>query len=371
MAEDEESKKYDATPKRREDFRKQGKFARSRDAGAVLTIAATGFVVAGMREAMGSAIDRLFSKALGDLTAMARGDFAGVKAATLGALAVLVVPPVVGAAIAALVSGAAQAGLSPNLDLVGLKLERLDPMPRIMEMLSPKKALKEVSLALLKVGLVGYVAYSALTAELPGLLVLAAVDGRASGAAAVSAGAHLALKVLGATAIVAAIDYAQSRFTLEQEMKMTLKELKDEMKQEDGDPKVKARMRQRARALSKKRMMSDVKTAAVVVTNPTHVAVAIRYGDDDPAPTVVAKGHDEVALAIRREAREQGVPIIENRRLARLLDAEVRLGKPIKVEHFTAVARVLAFVFKRYGRRRPPATKKKPGLARTVRPNGA
>jgi flagellar biosynthetic protein FlhB len=365
VAEDEESKKYDATPKRREEYRKQGKFARSRDAGAVLTIAGAGVVIAGMRGGMTAALERAFAATLGDVTAMTRGDFAGVRAASLGALAVLAVPPLVGAAIAALVSGTAQAGLSPNLDLVGLKLERLDPIPRLMDMLSPKKALKEVSLSLLKVGLVGYVAYSAIKAELPELLTLAAVDGRSSGEVAIASMGRLALKVLGATAIVAAIDYAQSRFTLEQEMKMTLKELKDEMRQEDGDPKVKARMRQRARALAKKRMMADVKDAAVVVTNPTHVSVAIRYADDDPAPMVVAKGHDEVALAIRKEARAHGVPILENRRLARLLDAEIAVGKPIKVEHFTAVARVLAFVFRKYGRRKvAPQRKRRASLAR-------
>ncbi len=372
MAEDEESKRFDATPKRREDFKKQGKFPRSRDAGAVLSIGATVGVVAGTREAMTRATELLFTRVFGDVTALVRGDLAGIREVTLATLAVLVVPPLVGAAIAALVSGAAQSGLSPNLELVEFKPERLNPLPRISEMLSPKKALKEVFLAFLKVGLVGYVAYSAARTEVPALLSLAAVDQGTGTQLTLAAIAHLGLKALGATAIVAAIDYAQSRFSIEQEMKMTLRELKDEMRNEDGDPKVKARMKSRARALAKQRMMSDVKTASVVITNPTHVAVAIRYGEDDPAPMVVAKGHDEVALAIRKEARAQGVPIVENRRLARLLDAEIQIGKPIKVEHFTVVARVLAFVFRLHGRRKSPAKKAaRPGLARTVRPPGA
>ena len=364
---DDDNKQFDATPKRREDFKKQGKFPRARDAGAVLTIAATVGVVAGTRDAMSRAVELLFTRALGDVSARVRGDISGVSEATLGTLAVLVVPPLLGAAIAAFVSGAAQAGLAPNLDVVGFKLERLNPLPRISEMLSPKKAMKEVFLAFLKVGLVGYVAYSAARAELPALLKLASVDQGTGTHLALAAIAHLGLKAVGATAIVAAIDYAQSRFSIEQEMKMTLRELKDEMRSEDGDPKVKARMKARARALSKQRMMGDVKTASVIITNPTHVAVAIRYGDDDPAPMVVAKGHDEVALAIRKEAREHGVPIVENRRLARLLDAEIQIGKPIKVEHFTVVARVLAFVFRLHGRKKsPPKKQARAGLARRV-----
>jgi flagellar biosynthetic protein FlhB len=160
------------------------------------------------------------------------------------------------------------------------------------------------------------------------------------------------LETIGAAFVVAAADYAYNRWNLSQEMKMTLKELKEEMRQEDGDPKLKAKMRAKARALAKKRMMTDVKTASVVVANPTHVSVALRYRNDDPAPIVVAKGHDEVALAIRTKAREHGIPIVENRPLARTLDAEISVGHPVKVEHFAAVAKVLAFVhrLKRRGR---------------------
>ena len=132
---------------------------------------------------------------------------------------------------------------------------------------------------------------------------------------------------------------------------MSLKELKDEMRQQEGDPKLKGRIRARARALAKRRMMNDVKKADVVVTNPTHVSVALRYQKADPAPIVVAKGHDEVALHIRSEARKYGIPILESRALARALDAEVNVGQAIPGAHYAAVAHVLAFVYRLRGRR--------------------
>jgi flagellar biosynthetic protein FlhB len=130
-----------------------------------------------------------------------------------------------------------------------------------------------------------------------------------------------------------------------------LQELKDEMKSSDGDPKMKAQMRARSKAVMRRRASLDMKNAAVVVTNPTHVSVALRYGPKDPAPIVIAKGHDEIALQIRADARKYGVPIIESRALARSLDAEVQIGRPIPGSHFAAVAKVLAFVYRLKGKR--------------------
>ena len=132
---------------------------------------------------------------------------------------------------------------------------------------------------------------------------------------------------------------------------MTRQEVMDEHKQSDGDPKLKARMRARARNNAKRRAMENVKTATVVVANPTHISVALRYSKTDPAPIVVAKGHDELAMQIRAEARKHGIPILENRPLARALDSEVPVGRPVPAAHFAAVARILAFVYKIKGRK--------------------
>jgi flagellar biosynthetic protein FlhB len=351
VSQDDEDRKYEPTPKRKEQFRKEGKFARARDAGAVAALVAGLGVAMGMRDAGVEAVRALFAATLGDPGALSRGEVAGTTRALWGAFFVLVVPLCVATTLATAVAGFAQAGVAPNTEVVGFKLERLDPLPRLKQLFSLKHGGFEVVLAIAKVVVVGGVAYSVTHEELPTLLGLWAHD--VAGGSSVVAGVigRILLETVGAAFVVCAADYAYNRWTLSQEMKMTLKELKEEMRQEDGDPKLKARMRAKARALAKKRMMMDVKTASVVIANPTHVSVALRYRSADPAPIVVAKGHDDIALSIRAKARQHGIPIVENRPLARTLDAEVALGHPVQVEHFAAVAKVLAFVHRLKQRR--------------------
>ncbi len=353
--EDEGDKKYDPTPRRRKQFRDEGRIARARDAAPAAAGLLVVLVLVGtLGEAKSSLFD-LFRASLGDVSALSRGQGASVRTMALGTMVTLVVPAVVAACVGAIVLGAAQSGLQLNLGLVEFKAERLDPISKIKQMFSLSHGGVELLLSLAKVVLVGGVAYQALHAEWGKLTRLASTDFVTGSGILFSATLHLALNALLATAVIAAADYAQSWFRLEREMKMTLKELRDDMRSEDGDPHVKAKMKARARALSKKRMMADVKHAAVIVTNPTHVSVALRYTATDPAPVVVAKGHDDVALAIRREARAHGVPIMENRRLARSLDAEIPIGKPVKMAHFAAVARLLSLVYRLKSRGRPQA----------------
>jgi len=352
MSDDQGDKKYDPTPRRRDKFREEGRLARARDAGPLVAAFAALAAVIGTFEDSKAAVLKLFFATIGDVGALHRGHGSGVWHTTLQTLAVLLVPPIVAAAIGAVVIGAVQSGIGFNLGLVGFKVERLNPLGKIKEMFSPSHGSFELFLALLKVGVVGTVIVLAAKEEATRLMSLAGADFLTGSGILLAAITHVVLNALVATALIAAADYAHSWFKLEKEMKMTLQELRDDMRSDDGDPHVKAKMRARALQNSKKRMMSDVKTATVIVTNPTHVSVAIRYSGSDPAPIVVAKGHDEVALAIRREARAHGVPIMENRRLARALDAQIAIGKPVLVEHFAAVAKLLSLVYRLRGRPR-------------------
>ena len=206
-----------------------------------------------------------------------------------------------------------------------------------------------VKTCVLRVGIVGYVAYRALLLELPALMAFARLAPEASVGTLLSAIVHVVTNALGALAVIAVIDYARNRYTLEQDLKMSRQEIMDENKSQDGDPKMKGRMRARARALARKRSLANVKQATVIIANPTHISVALRYSPTAPAPIVVSKGHDEVAMQIRSEARKYGIPILENRPLARALDAEVQIGHPVPAAHFAAVARTLAFVFRLRG----------------------
>jgi flagellar biosynthetic protein FlhB len=353
MSEDDSDRKFDPTPQRRERFRKEGRFARARDAGGIAAVAGALAALVGTRDAAWRAVELLFARCFGDVAQHDGGtlQYAGQTAgATLVALAA---PVAIAAAFGSVTIGLAQAGGTFDTDRLELKPERLNPLPRLQQLFTPKQALFETALSIARVGLVGWVAFRALSDELPGLLALAAQPPAAALSTVVGVGIRLTLKTLGVLIVLAAADYTHSYFEVEQQMMMTLRELKDEMKQQDGDPKIKAKMRAKARANAKKRAklsLAEVAKADVVVTNPTHVAVALRYTERDAAPVVVAKGHDEQALAIRAEARKHGIPILENRPLARALDAETAVGQPIGGAHFAAVAQVLAFVYKLRGK---------------------
>lgn len=351
MSSDTGDRTYEPTDQRREEFRKQGRFAKARDAGGVVATVAVLAVVAGSQERLVDAARRLMNGTLGDLGALERlGPVAVLSSAgsELVALAGAAVLAAVGASTAV---GAAQAGFRTYNELLTPDLSRLDPSKGIARFFSPKRAGLEAVVAVARVAAVGVIAWHALSTELPLLIALARMPLQGSVPVMFAALARMVGMVTGVLVLVAGIDYAQSRYTISRDMKMTRKEREDESKQSDGDAKTKARMKSRAKALAKKRAMNAVGSADVVVTNPTHVAVALRYGTKDPAPVVIAKGHDEVALRIRAEARKHGIPILENRRLARALDAEVLIGRPVPAAHFAAVARVLAFVYRLRGNR--------------------
>lgn len=344
-------KSFAATPQRREQFRKEGRYARARDAGGIAASAAVLAALLGSRPEISRTLHLLFARTLGDASALASRGVDEVSSAAGAALVVLAGPAALAAAGAAVAAGVAQAGVRIDFGAIGFDFARFQPLSRLGQVFAPKRGTIEVVLALLRVGFVGYVAYRVLLLETPALLGAASAPLDAGAALVVSAATRVVLAVLGALFGIAAVDYVQSRLMLEMEMKMTRQEVVEESRSQEGDPKQKGRMRARARATLKKRALANVKTADVVVTNPTHVAVALRYGARDASPVVVAKGHDDVALQIRAIARRHGVPILENRALARALDAEVAIGRSIPAAHFTAVARILAFVYRLRDRR--------------------
>ena len=156
---------------------------------------------------------------------------------------------------------------------------------------------------------------------------------------------RLLLAAIVVIGIIAAIDYLFQRFTFMKRMRMSRQDVRDEVKQQEGDPQIRARLRQIRLERSRKRMMQNVPKSTVVITNPTHYSVALRYDPEvDAAPVCMAKGADEVALRIREKAKEHGVPIVENVPLARALFATVEIEETVPREHFEAVAKVIGFV---------------------------
>lgn len=351
MSESDQEKTEEPTPERRKKARDEGQFPRGKDAG---NTAGSFFVILALMGLAGP-----LSETLGELAwrcfhepyHLVRGDFQSLFTLIGAAIGITVLPFAAAAAIGATSAGIAEAGYHPNLELIGPKWERLDPIGRLKQMFSPKEAMVNISLQSGRVLVVAVVAYLTVEEGFPRLLRLS----RAHLVGGVTEFAHQLLRLTLwsslALAVLVALDYLYNRYKHEQQIKMSMQEVKDELKQQEGDPRIRARQRARAREIAKRSVMQAVAEADFVVANPTHVSVAIRYRAEEGAPSVAAKGYDEAALHIRELAKKHKVPIIQNVPLARALAQRVRVGRPIPLDLYAAVAELLAFVYRMKNRK--------------------
>nr|WP_320009531.1 flagellar biosynthesis protein FlhB [uncultured Desulfobulbus sp.] len=230
-------------------------------------------------------------------------------------------------------------------------LTKLDPIKGMGRFVS-KRALVEVVKSLLKVGLIGWVAFKTMQGEFDKALVLSEIPVSGTLLYLAKTAALVMAKVAGIMIVLAILDFAFVRWEMEEKMKMTKQEQKEESKETEGDPHIKSKIRSIQQQMARSRMMAAVPEADVVITNPTHYAVAIQYESDKmEAPIVLAKGQDIVASKIREIARENDVPLVENPPVARLLHAKVEVGHAIPEEMFKAVAEILAYVYSLKGNR--------------------
>lgn len=347
---DKESKTEEATPERRRKARDEGQFARARDTGGVAATAAVILLVAGAGAQFWPILKTFFERCFSG--SLEVGGFqGGLVNRELWLLLVLVTLPVAtAAAIAGILAGLAEAGFHPNFELALPKLDRLNPLTKLMQLLSPKQALISTTLSLLRVAAVGAVAYWVVKDDFVSLTRLSRTPVPAAAGEILAVVTRVAVWATFALLVMSALDYAQSWVKHESQIRMSVQEVKDEVKQQEGDPQVKGRRRALARELLRRGIAKGVREATVVVTNPTHVAVALRYRATEGAPVVTAKGYDDVARYIRELAGGYQVPIVENKPLARALASQVKVGKAVPLELYVAVAEVLAFVFR--GRKR-------------------
>lgn len=344
--EDDSEKTEDPSPERRKQARDDGQFAKARDAGAIAATVAVLLVINGTWADLVGSLREFCLMCFQDPQLLVRGDMMVILQQTMKVLVFACLPVSLFACLAGVAAGFAQAGYHPSFEALEPKFERLDPLKSLPKLFSPKEGLVNVGLGILRISVVGGVAYLVLEAEFPrlavasrGTLLMACIQ-----IAAVTF--KVAIWCTFALGVLAVIDYAQSWWKHEQSIKMSRQELKDESKNQEGSPQIKQRQRQRARELSKRSIRKAVKEATVIVTNPTHVAVALRYNPSEGAPVVVAKGYDEVAQHIKKLAKDLGIPTVENVPLARGLAEKVRVGRVIPADYYAAVAEVLAFVFR-------------------------
>lgn len=347
--EDQAQKTEPATPKRREEARKRGEVAQSRE---VQSVAVLGAAMLGIGSFLGvGLIVRLAQQAQvawsgiqnppGSLGEFHAAILQAAAAAGTGLVPLLLLFAFIGAGAQVLQTG-------PLLATEALQFRgsRLSPAKGLRRLFSIDRVY-DLAKSLLKVAVVAGVGYVVIATELPAVVGLAGAGIGDSLTATGTLGRRLAFGILAALAAMAVVDLFYQRYRYEKKLRMTKREVRDELKQREGDPLVRGRFRAKHRELSRSRMIAAVAEADVVVTNPTHYAAALRYDRlEMGAPRVVAKGRNQVALRIRQAAEKHRVPIIEDAPLARLLHRTTEVGREIPENLFQAVAEVLAFVYR-------------------------
>jgi flagellar biosynthetic protein FlhB len=345
------------TPKRLDEARKKGQVARSQDLnGAVVMLA--GLVALGA--AGPGIVDHLrvvMTSTLAQTADPTVVSMHGIGSVLLGIgrhTALALAPVAMACAAAAIAVNAAQSGVRINPSLLKPDAKKLNPVNGFKQIYG-KHALAELAKSLVKIGVVAAIVLGALLPQLTSLGAMVGIAPAQLSGALVSQITSLAKKAAAAYLVIGIVDFAYQKRRLLKQLKMDKQEVKEEVKQQSVPPEVRAQIRRRQMAAARARMMAEVPTADVVVTNPTHFSVALRYDGSKPAPEVVAKGQDLVALKIRELAADHGVPVVPDPPLARSLHATVEVGRQVPEELFEAVAQVLAFVYRVAAARRASA----------------
>ena len=349
MADQDQAQERSLEPsaKRLEDARREGQVPRSRDLAHLLVLGAAAGALFLLAAPLMAAGQRLFALGLHfDAAVVADPTQMSGRLAALAASALLAVAPLLLALlVAAIAAPLAIGGFIYAPTMAAPKLERIDPLKGIARLFSAPALVELVKVILVSV-LLATVGAWYVGAHLQEFASLAH-ESLAAGLAHFGWMLALAFAALVATlAVTSAIDVPFQIFHHRSKLKMTVEEVRKELRETEGDPYLKARIRQQQREMARRRMMAAVPEADVVVTNPTHVAVALKYREGrQRAPVVVAKGADEVAAKIRELARAAGVPLLEAPPLARALYRHAELGAEIPAALYAAVAQVLAYVF--------------------------
>ena len=230
------------------------------------------------------------------------------------------------------------------------KLDKFNPVNGFKRMFS-KDSLFELLKSIVKIAMIAIIAYTSIRSHLQEIFLLYHITLNQAIALVGSIVIDVGLKIAIVYCVVGAVDYLYQKHKFNEDMKMTKQEVKDEMKNSEGDPQIKSKQRQRMQEASRRRMMQDVPQADVVITNPTHYAVALKYdAGTGTAPILVAKGADLIAQRIKEIARENKVEIVENKPLARMIYTNVEIGREIPPELYQAVAEILAAVYRAHNR---------------------
>lgn len=351
-------KTEEPTAKKKQDTRKDGKVAKSKELSSGVELIALflilKFWIGNMGKGFMNLFDTIYEKFPQFTTCwggnIAKGDYGILFQGVYIEILKLLLPFfVIGIAIAFIVN-MIQFKFQVSTKPLRPKFSKLNPVSGMKRLFSAEK-LMELLKSILKVILITYVVYSTIKDDWVYLYKFYEMPLTQAIELIGNVVINLGLKISLFFLVIAIADFAYQKYKFHKDIKMTKQEVKDEYKNAEGDPQIKGKIRQKMREVSQRRMMQDLTQADVVITNPTHFAVAVKYTPEEhSAPVVVAKGADYLAQKIKAVARENNIEIVENKPLARMLYANVEVGQEVPPELYQAVAEVLAMVYKMQGK---------------------
>jgi len=354
MAEESAEEKTEApSDKKRQDAREKGTVAKSTEINSVIVLLTGILMIKWFGSWMYQEIERsaVFCFSSINDTAMSDERFRHFVVEALLLLAKTALPVAGAIMIMGIFANVMQIGFLFTGKPLMPDLEKINPISGFGRLFSLRSVVETVK-NIIKLSIIALIAYLTLKGEFGHMIQLADTPVVTIWGFMLSIAFKVMLRIALVLIIIAILDYAYQRYDHEKKLRMSHQEIKEERKQMEGDPQIKSRIRSLQREMARRRMMEQVPRATVVVTNPTHIAIALRYEpSENDAPVVVAKGKRAIAERIRTIARENGIPIVENKPLARAMYDKVEPGLPIPMEFFTAIAEIMAYVYRLKNRR--------------------
>jgi len=337
-----------ATPKRRQEARKKGQVLKSNEVNSAVLLAAAFFLLKQLLPSMLSKIENYISNLWNGFLVenFTIDNIIPILINLIYLILSLLLPLLLVVVVAGLTANLIQVGFLFTTETLQLKFSKLNPVEGFKRIFS-KKALAELFKSVMKIGLISYLAYSTLKDKVNYFPYLMDMDLKSIMNFIGSILFTIVWKIILVFVFLAILDYSYQKYEYETSLKMSKQEIKDEYKNIEGDPQLKGKIKEKQRQMAMNRMMQEVPKADVIITNPTHFAVALKYDSKTmDAPKVIAKGQDLVALRIKEIARNSGVITVENKSLAQVLFYNADINEPIPEDLFQAVAEILAFVYR-------------------------
>ena len=344
-----DDKTEEATPKKKSDSRKKGQIARSKDVGVALTMvvctiavsACWNMMINGFKEVM------IYFLQLPTLDNFDKLSLTGILITVIMRVAYGLLPIALPIMVGGIIASLMQTGFLITGEPLKPSFGKLNPLSGIKNMIS-KRSLVDLCKNLIVISIVSIIAYRYISSNYQQIISMSNIYLPSLNVEIKNLVLGIFKQICIVLIVIAAIDYFVQFKMHNQDLKMSKQEVKEEYKQQEGDPQLKGKIKQKQREMSRQRMMQSVSDATVVITNPTHLAIALKYeeGTDMEAPKVLAKGADYLALKIKSIAKENEIPIIENKPLARMMYDKVEIDNDIPPELYQGVAEILAIVMK-------------------------